>query len=118
MEDGRNHPRNRTYLSGQVAYRQRYCALDCLVRDWSPAGARLVFSEELVLPTKFDLVIPHKRDSQPARIVWRKGTEVGVRFLDNPDERPSVEVARSIQLLKKKNAALTRRIAELSEPVC
>jgi hypothetical protein len=74
--------------------------------------------EELILPTKFDLIISHKRDSQRARIVWRKRTAVGVRFLGNDEDRPSLEVARSIQSLKKKNAALTRRVAELSESVC
>jgi hypothetical protein len=118
MQERRSQQRSRTYLNGQVAFRQRYCALDCLVRDLSPDGARLVFQEESVLPAKFEFVIPHKNDSRPARIVWRKRTDVGIEFLDYAEDRPSLDIARQLKSLNEKNAALKRRVAELSESAC
>jgi hypothetical protein len=117
MQERRRQQRQKTYLGGQVAFRQRYCAIDCLVRNLSQDGARLVLSEgEWVLPTEFDLLIPHRGDSRAARIVWRNRGDVGVQFLDYLEDRSSVEATRRINTLKKQNTALTRRVADLSEP--
>lgn len=116
MQKRRKPQRRRTYLGGQAAFGQRYCAINCLVRDLSCDGARLVFSKHALIPDEFDLMMPLKGDSRRARIVWRYQTNVGVQFLDYDQGRRSIETARKIRALKEKNAALTRRIADLSEP--
>ena len=117
MQERRGQERRKTYLGGQTVYHQRYCAIDCLVRNLSQDGAWLVFADgEWILPSEFDLLIPHRGDSRPARIVWRKQADVGVQFLDYVEGRRSVEVARQINALKKQNVALARRVADLSEP--
>lgn len=115
MQKRRKHQRRRTYLRGQAAFGQRYCAINCLVRNLSCDGARLLFSDHVFIPDEFDLMIPLKGDSRRARIVWRYQANVGVQFLDYDEGRRSVETARQIRTLKEKNAALTRRIADLSE---
>jgi hypothetical protein len=76
-----------------------------------------VFPEgQSVLPTDFDLMIPHRGDSRRARIVWRKQTDVGVQFMQYAEDRTPVEAARKINALKAQNAAFSRRVAQLSEP--
>jgi PilZ domain len=116
MQERRQHQRRRTYLGGQAAFGQRYCAQDCLVRNLSQNGARLIFSDHVLIPDEFDLMIPHKGDSRRARIVWRYQAYVGVQFLEYDHGRRSVGAARRIRALKEQNAALARRIADLSEP--
>jgi len=117
MQERRRQQRRKTYLGGRTVFHQSYCAIDCLVRNLSQTGARLVFVDgEWILPSVFDLVIPHKGDTRTARIVWRKQADVGVRFLDDVEARPSMEAARRIIAVEKQNAALARPIAELSEP--
>lgn len=97
MQERRRQRRRKTYLGGQTVYHQSYCAIDCLVRNLSQDGARLVFADgEWILPSEFDLVIPHRGDSRTARIVWRKQADVGVRFLDDVEARPFLEAARRI----------------------
>ena len=55
----------------QAAFGQRYCAINCLVRNLSCDRARLVFSDHVLIPDEFDLMIPLKGDSRHVRIVWR-----------------------------------------------
>lgn len=117
MLERRKQQRRKTYLGGQTVYQRRYCVIDCLVRNLSQDGARLVLADgEWILPSEFDLLIPHRTDSRPARIVWRKQADVGVQLLDYVEGRSSVEAGRRIDALKKQNIALARRVADLSEP--
>lgn len=116
MQDRRKQHRRKTYLGGQGVYRQRYCAIDCLVRNLSQDGARLLFADgEWIFPSEFELLIPQRGDSRPARIIWRKQADVGVQFLAHVESRASVETARRINVLKKQNIILARRVADLSE---
>jgi len=115
MDERRKLPRTRTYLGGRVTFGQRYCALDCLVRNLSQNGAYLAFSDHALIPDEFDLMIPHKGDSRRVRIAWRLQENVGIEFLQQ-DGR-SVEAAQQITALKAQNAALARRVSDLSEPV-
>ena len=54
----------------------------CTVRDVSEFGARILINpEEIELPSEFTLVLstrgaPHRQ----CKVVWRKESEVGVRF--------------------------------------
>lgn len=118
MQERRKHQRQKTYLGAQTVYDGRYCVIDCLVRNVSQDGARLVLADgEWILPTEFELLIPHKGDSRPARIAWRKQADLGVQFLaDVKSRRLPVEATRRLNALKKQNAALARRVADLSEP--
>lgn len=56
--------------------------MDCLVRDLSQNGAKLVLSETAILPSYFDLIMPQKGFKLRAELMWRDGDRVGVIFLD------------------------------------
>ena len=60
MEERRKTHRDRTYLGGQIAFDDRCCIADCLVRNLSPGGAKIVFSVSATIPDEFDLAIPRK----------------------------------------------------------
>ncbi|WP_244470672.1 PilZ domain-containing protein [Microvirga massiliensis] len=55
--------------------------MDCVIRDITEKGARLVITGDDALPSVFELALPLKSRNHRAEIVWRKGYECGVRFV-------------------------------------
>jgi PilZ domain len=82
MEERRTFPRSRAYIGAKIAYNNRCCTMDCLVRNMSQDGARLIFACTATIPTKFDIVIRREGRHRPARVIWREETAVGVQYLD------------------------------------
>ncbi len=117
MQERREVHRDRTYLGGQVAFNDRRSTMDCLVRNFSGRGAKIVFADTATIPGELDVMIPKKGESRRARVVWREDNEAGVVFL--PSERGtvvSIETAGRIRKLETERVALARRVAQLSEP--
>lgn len=55
--------------------------IDCIVHDLTNAGARVEIPIEVDLPDALGLTFDGGYSLQPCRIVWRKETETGVKFL-------------------------------------
>ena len=109
-------PRQRSYLGGRIAFNQHKLTMDCLVRNVSQEGAKLVFSGAVTLPHEFDLTIERKGVRVRARTIWRRADEIGVSFLcGNVQQRVvPLNVARRLRGFEAENAALKRRVAQLS----
>ena len=117
MQERRTVHRDRTYLGAQVAYNNRCSTMDCLVRNVSQNGAKIVFSDMALIPSEFEVLIPRKGESRRARIIWRDEKEVGVTFLHSEKSAViSIESARRIKKLETERDALARRVAQLSGP--
>ncbi len=80
MSERRNAQRQKSFLRGCIYYNNRRSATDCLIRDISPTGARLIFSDTVTVPDMVDLYIPQKEQMLRAQVQWRHGDEVGVGF--------------------------------------
>jgi hypothetical protein len=116
MQERREFQRGRTYLGGRLAFNNQYCAIDCLVRNMSQNGAKLVFEGTVLLPGEFDLMLPQKGESRRARVVWRQQDEAGVTFLQPAGQGVvSIQMARRVKKLEADRAALAARVAELTE---
>jgi len=118
MGERRRIPRTRTFLGGLVAFNDRCSTMECLVRNMSRDGARLVFGGTVEIPAEFDIMIRKRGDGRRAHIVWRMEAEAGVSFAA-PEERRvvSIEAARRIRELEAEREALRKRVAQLSEPM-
>jgi hypothetical protein len=81
MEERRKASRERTFLNGRIAFNNNNSTADCFVKNCSDEGAKIAVGETQPLPHKFDFVIPGKRESRPARLVWRHGTQAGLTFV-------------------------------------
>jgi hypothetical protein len=81
MQERRKFPRERTFLNGQIAFNNKNSTADCLVRNCSGEGAKIALAETMPLPPEFDFLIPSKRESRHARLVWRHGAQAGVAFV-------------------------------------
>ena len=82
LADRRDAPR--TDLDGRYSMRLDPCdgreSINCALLDYSVTGARLQLPEDVELPAAVHVLVG--RLAHNARIVWRKGTTVGVDFID------------------------------------
>jgi hypothetical protein len=116
MQDRRKTARMRTYFGGQIAFNQRSSVMDCLVRNVSPDGAKLIFTSTAAVPQEFDLAIRKDARTLRARVIWREADEAGVAFV-RPEAASApipIDIARRLRECESEKAALLRRIEQLS----
>jgi hypothetical protein len=94
--------RQKSFLRGMIYFNNRRNAVDCLIRDISPYGARLIFSDAVTTPDVLDLYIPQKEQTLRIHVIWRHGQEVGVAFAQAAQMEPMAE-----------SGDLTERVARL-----
>jgi hypothetical protein len=82
--DARVAMRRRVLKAGVAAYNDRHVSLPCTVRDLSATGARLRVEGSVSAPDTFELIIDIDGFEANCQVVWRKGNEIGVRFLGAP----------------------------------
>ena len=76
----RRTARQKSFLRGMIYFNNRRNVVDCLIRDISPYGARLIFSDAVTTPDQLDVYIPQKEQTLRGNVIWRHGQEVGVAF--------------------------------------
>jgi hypothetical protein len=115
MRDRRKTVRTRTYLGAQIAFNQRSCVMDCLIRNFSPEGAKLVFSNTVTVPQEFDLSIAKQERTLRVRMIWRRADEVGVAICGQ-QSRPApipLDLVRRLKACEAERATLERRVEQL-----
>jgi hypothetical protein len=118
MAERRSSSRQRSFLQGRIYYNNRRSSVDCLVRDVSDAGAKLVFAGAVTIPDVVELYLSNKEEVRRARIEWRKGDETGVsfRFEDSADAgalAASTDLFGRVLKLERECASLKRVVSEL-----
>ena len=116
----RRAPRLRSLLGARIEINDGRSTVDCLIRDVSETGAKLIISAPVPLPDGFELIIPQRGITRRVRVAWRRATEIGVRFEDRGSEQagaPQSEAAlkQRIRALEAQVAWLQSRIALLTE---
>ena len=79
-DDRRTASRQRSFLRGRMFFNNRTSSIDCLIRDISATGAKLVCSDGVAIPDVVDLFLPHKDQWLRSHVQWRSGGEIGVHF--------------------------------------
>ena len=113
MGERRRSVRQKSFLRGCVYFNNRRNAIDCLIRDISDHGARIIFSDTVSVPDVVDLYIPQKEQTLRAHVEWRHGDEIGLAFPDAVDD----EAAPKSQRLAERVAQLETEIASLRRAV-
>jgi hypothetical protein len=113
MQERRKEGRSPAYLAGQITTDRRLIAIDCVVRNTSGSGARLVIPHATLLPDVFELHIPKKNTAYRVRTCWRGEGDVGVEImpLDAADAPTPLTLARRLKILEAENAALRRKLS-------
>jgi hypothetical protein len=123
VKERRLSTRQKSFLQGRIYFNNRRSTVDCLIRDYSEAGARLKFSETIAVPEAIELYIPNREEIHRARVEWRNGSEMGVSFgeeMRSPSIAPEAsqgDLAARVQTLEGEVAALRRTVNELRAAV-
>jgi hypothetical protein len=109
MGERRNTLRQKSFLRGCVYFNRRRTAVDCLIRDISDEGARIIFSGAVSVPDVLDLYIPQKEETVRARVQWRRADEIGLSFTDAARAPPPPDdLEHRVSQLEREVAALRR----------
>ena len=82
VDERRTTPRKRTLRSAKIVYGDYRYTLDCVIRDVGDGGARLRSAHAADAPNEFHLF--DAGQLQKAAVQWRRGDEMGVRFVGDP----------------------------------
>ena len=116
MGERRSSVRQKSFLRGCVYFNKRRNSLDCLIRDISSEGARIIFSDTVNVPDLIELYIPQKEQTVRARVQWRHGDEIGLAFPDamrGADGTSQGELAMRVAHLETEIASLRRVLKRL-----
>jgi PilZ domain len=114
--EARVAPRRRMLKAGVIAYNDRHVTISCTVRDISATGARLRVEGSVTAPDTFELVIQLDGLEASCQVVWRSGSDIGVRFL----AAPRIVAAKRTQVinpLTPAQAPSLRRKPRPGEPI-
>jgi hypothetical protein len=123
MSERRKLTRQRSFLRGCIYFNNRGSAIDCLIRDISATGARLIFSNPVTFPDIVDLYIPQKQQTLRAQVHWRHGEEVGVHFASPvqafgaPAPSDAGALAERVQKLETEIAAIRKLLKRLKADI-
>ena len=75
-------PRLKTLLTGVLVFDENSTTMDCLVRNLSAYGAKVMLADAFRLPDSFNLRVPHHDQTHRAKVIWRKGDAAGLALSD------------------------------------
>ncbi len=80
MKERRRAARQKSFLRGSIQFNNGRNSTDCLIRDITVHGARLVCSDTIPTPDVIDVYIPQKEQTFRAHVIWRHAQDMGVAF--------------------------------------
>ncbi len=124
-QDGRRAERIKSLLRAQISFNNHLSTVDCVIKNISPLGAKLLVNEAMSVPDQFELHVPRRGRTYVARMVWRDPEAVGVEFVGEVGE-PALETpgdadqrVNELQLevaeLKARVRALSKRLTDLGQ---
>ena len=78
MDDHRTATRHRVLKAATIEFDGG--VINCMVRNFSNAGAALDVTSAVGVPEHFTLVLPADGHHMPCHVIWRKDKRIGVAF--------------------------------------
>jgi hypothetical protein len=107
--------RQKSFLRGSLHFNNRRSVVDCLIRDISQYGARLIFSDTVTVPDVVELYIPQKEQTLRAHVIWRHGQEVGTAFAQHLQMEPAS--AETADAAAAQAGSLAERVTRLEAEI-
>jgi hypothetical protein len=76
----RTNPRQKRLNGAKIVFNNNSSVIDCIVRDLSPQGARLLIASPVGIPDRFDLRMDRNGVCHPSKVAWRANDQIGVHF--------------------------------------
>jgi hypothetical protein len=115
MSERRRLFRNRVYYGGLIAFNARHSTLECVVRNFSPFGAKIEGESLEILPDELEFAVPRKGLSCVARLTWRNRNAAGLVFDGAGAANRVIPMAwaRKLRASERINKQLQARIDQL-----
>ena len=94
----RRNQRQRALLTGKLATDQANITIDCVIRNLSPEGALVETPSPHLIPGELHLLQVREGIAWDARVIWRRGSRVGLELLERHDLRETT--ARQLKALR------------------
>jgi hypothetical protein len=117
MAERRGTPRQKSFLRGCIYFNNRRSVLDCLIRDLTEEGARIIFSHTVNVPDIVELYIPQREQTLRAHVKWRRGDDIGLDFTNRAAAVPAAPAAPQDAELGKRVAQLEAEVTALKRTV-
>ena len=114
MLDRRQESRQPVYLGAAIAFDGKRAGAECIVRNASDSGAKLIVHSNAFVPDEFDLRIPLRKMNVRAHVKWRRTDMIGVAFETAEPAQSTVaaDIARKLRTLRRINSELRRRLGD------
>ena len=114
----RRAARQKSFLRGNIQFNQGRNSADCLIRDITMYGARLVCSDSITTPDVIDVYVPQKDHTFRAHVIWRHGQEIGVAFaqaatLSAAEQPHELDLAARVERLENELAVMKKMLKRL-----
>ena len=76
----RRAARRRVLKRARIVFNRGNCSMGCQILNVSDTGALILPADIILCPTEFVLK-PDVGDARNCEVVWRKGTQVAVRYV-------------------------------------
>jgi len=118
MSERRQSTRQKSLLRGCIYFNNRRSAFNCLIRDISATGARLILSETISVPDVIDLYVSQKEETLRARVQCAAAANGGrVRSAAHAPRKPADDLAERVEKLEAEVAALKKLLKRLKSDV-
>jgi hypothetical protein len=113
MLERRKSQRSPAFLGGVIVFSQDRASAQCIIRNRSDSGARLIVHNPSFVPDEFELTIPQQQMALRARARWRGCDGLGIEFI-HADEEGALDpkAVRRIKRLEIENRRLKRRLRD------
>ena len=75
-------PRRRVYLNGKIVYGQGAFSSDCVIRDLSYGGAKIVVRRTQMMPSSLYLIAVKNQVAHEAKVTWMNVPARGLQFIN------------------------------------
>jgi hypothetical protein len=79
--EGRRARRQKSNDIAWIRFEDSFGARRCQLLDLSRTGARVAIADANKIPDKFVFLSSKRGAGYPARVKWRRGTQIGIEFL-------------------------------------
>lgn len=81
-------PRNRVLKSAKIVHLSNWSLVDCIIRDISETGAKLIIGDQVAVPNEFRFLVSSENTIRNAQVVWRRGDMIGITFTSEKTGAP------------------------------
>jgi hypothetical protein len=88
----RGAQRSRVLKGAKIVALNQWTLVDCTVRDLSATGARIICKDQLAVQNEFRFLILADNTICNAKVVWRRGDELGIAFTSEKTRAPARKI--------------------------